>query len=139
MSFHHRVLPHAHPHSLRHVDMPVHFMHTLLRCERKLEHLEKTQANVGRLYNLHRQWPWPGIFFFFLLSYQRFKEIIFIEMMLFDYLLCDFHVFKDYGTCSFLQDIYRVMTFIGPSPPRSFDILLDVLLEVPKIAILYII
>lgn len=31
------------------------------------------------------------------------------------------------------------MTFIGPSPPRYFDILLGVLLEVPKIAIFYII
>lgn len=27
MPFHHRVLPHAHPHTLRHVDMPVNFMY----------------------------------------------------------------------------------------------------------------
>lgn len=64
MPFHHRVLPHAHPHTLRHVDMPVNFMYTFLGYERKPEHLEKTHADVGRPYKLHRQWPWAGIFFF---------------------------------------------------------------------------
>lgn len=84
--FYHRVLPHAHPQSLRHVDMPVNLMHTFLECERKLEQLEKIHADVGRPYKLYTH-SGPGQESFFFLSYQHYKEVLFIEMVLFNDLL----------------------------------------------------